>query len=192
MVGTVIVIAGEVVRPSQLIASVGRTKRWGWGMARATGLLTICLAICALPGVSQTSRKSADEIKQADKEWLAAVVAKDLDRSVSFWADDAVVQPPGQPAVVGAVAIRQYVSEGFRQPGFSVTWQSSEPIVSSSGDMAYTLSSNQFTFQDPQGKLVTIRGKGVVVWRRQSDGRWKCAVDSWNPEPEGAVVAGKK
>jgi ketosteroid isomerase-like protein len=161
-------------------------------MERVAGLLTVCLAICALPALGQTNRTAADEIKQADKEWLAAAGAKDVERSVSFWTDDAVVQPPGQPAVVGAVAIRRYVSEAFRQPGFSITWQSSEPIVSSSGDMAYTLSSNQFTFQDPQGKLVTLRGKGVVVWRRQSDGRWKCAVDSWNPEPEGAPVAAGK
>jgi ketosteroid isomerase-like protein len=139
-----------------------------------------------MPAVSQTSRKAADAIKQADREWLAAVSAKDVDRSVSFWTDEPVVQPPGQPAVVGSAAIRQYVAEGFSQPDFSVTWQSSEPVVSGSGDMAYTLSSNRFTFRDPQGKLVTVRGKGVVVWRRLSDGRWKCAVDSWNPEPEPA------
>jgi ketosteroid isomerase-like protein len=151
-----------------------------------------CLGLCAMPGLGQTSGKAADAIKQADKEWLAAVGAKDVDRTVSFWTDDAVVQPPGQPAVVGAAAIRKYVAEGFRQAGFSLTWHSSEPVVSSGGDMAYTLSSNQFTFQDPEGKLVTIRGKGVVVWRRQADGRWKCAVDSWNPEPEAQAVAGGK
>lgn len=161
-------------------------------MGRVPGLLTVLLALCATLALSETNRAAEEAIKQMDEQWLAAVAAKDLDRSVSFWSEDAVVQPPGQPAVVGAVAIRKYVAEAFRQPGFSVTWQSTEPIVSSSGDMAYTLSSNQFTFQDPQGELVTIRGKGVVVWRRQADGRWKCAVDTWNAEPEGAPVAGGK
>jgi ketosteroid isomerase-like protein len=151
--------------------------------------LMVLLDACALSVAGQTgSRAAAEAIKQADKEWLAAVHAKDVDRSVSFWADDAVIQPPGQPAVVGAAAIRQYVADAFKQPGFSVTWQSTEPVVSTSGDMAFTLSRNQFTFQDSQGKLITMLGKGVVVWRRQPDGHWKCAVDSWNPEPERAAA----
>ena len=146
--------------------------------------LLISAAACAPPAFAQSA--VAAGIKQADKEWLQAVSAKDLERTVSFWTDDAVIQPPGQASVIGKEAIRSYVSAAFNQPGFSLSWQSEEPVVSKSGDMAYTLATNQFTFQDSQGKLVTVRGKGVVVWRRAPDGRWRGAVDTWNAQPEPA------
>jgi ketosteroid isomerase-like protein len=41
-----------------------------------------------------------------------------------------------------------------------------------------------FTVPTPEGGLDTLRGQGVVVWRRGDDGRWRCAVDIWNPRPE--------
>ena len=152
------------------------------------GLAVIALlGVSAVPAFAQ-SKDARAAIKQADKEWLQAAAAKDLERTLSFWTDDAVIQPPGQPAVIGKEAIRRYVADGFKQPGFSVIWLSGEPVVASGGDMAYTLGTNQFTFQDPKGALVKVRGRGVVVWRRQADGKWKCAVDIWNAEPEPPAV----
>jgi ketosteroid isomerase-like protein len=155
--------------------------------------LIVGLGVYAAPVFAQGGDFAAAvaAIKEADKEWLVAATAKDLERTVSFWTDDAVIYPPGQPAVTGKDAIRRYVADGFKQTGFSVSWQSAEPVVSKSGDMAYTLGTNQFTFQDPNGNLVTVRGRGVVVWRRQRDGRWKCAVDTWNAEPVPGPPASK-
>jgi ketosteroid isomerase-like protein len=149
--------------------------------------LLLCLWVVA-PSASAQSGAAAS-IQKADKEWLGAVAAKDLERTVSFWTDDAVIQPPGQPAVVGKDAIRQYVAGAFGLPGFSLSWVSEEPVISKSGDMAYTLSTNQFTFRDSQGKVVTALGRGVVVWRRGADGRWRCAVDTWNVRPETGPAA---
>ena len=155
--------------------------------------LIVGLCVYAAPVFAQGGDLAAAvaAIKEADKEWLVAATAKDLERAVSFWTDDAVIYPPGQPAVTGKDAIRRYVADAFKQAGFSISWQSAEPVVSKSGDMAYTLGTNQFTFQDPSGNLVTVRGRGVVVWRRQRDGRWKCAVDTWNAEPEPGPPASK-
>jgi len=140
----------------------------------------------ALAGHAEDPAAAARAVKDADRSWLAAAAAKDVDRTVSFWTDDAVIQPPGQPAVVGKEAIRQYVSGAFAMPGFSIRWQSGEPVISKGGDMAYSLATNEVSFQDPQGKPVTARGRGVVVWRRGPDGSWKCAVDTWNAGPEDA------
>jgi ketosteroid isomerase-like protein len=152
------------------------------------------IGLCCAPVLAQSGdlAAAAAAIKEADKRWLQAASAKDIERAVSFWTDDAVIHPPGQPAVIGKEAIRRYVADGFKQPGFSVSWQSAEPVVSKSGDMAYTLGTNQFTFQDPQGQLVTVRGRGVVVWKRDRDGQWKCAVDTWNAEPEATAPAAKE
>jgi ketosteroid isomerase-like protein len=120
---------------------------------------------------------------KADKAWSAAAVSKDVEKVLSFWTDDAVVYPPGQPAVVGKDALRRYVTEGFALPGFSIRWETSAFEVAASGDMAHGLGTNVVTINDPQGKLVTEGGRGVTVWRKGTDGRWKCAVDIWNAGP---------
>ena len=152
-------------------------------LARLAGLGVFLFAVAAH---AEDPAVAAQAIKEADRSWLAAAAAKDVDRTVAFWTDDAVIQPPGQPAVVGKEAIRQYVSGAFAMPGFSIRWQSAEPVVAKSGDMAYSLATNEVSFQDPQGKPVTVRGRGVVVWKRGPDGHWKCAVDTWNAGPEDA------
>jgi ketosteroid isomerase-like protein len=103
--------------------------------------LIVGLGVYAAPVFAQGGDLAAAvaAIKEADKEWLVAATAKDLERAVSFWTDDAVIYPPGQPAVTGKDAIRRYVADAFKQAGFSISWQSAEPVVSKSGDMAYTL-----------------------------------------------------
>lgn len=37
-------------------------------------------------------------------------------------------------------------------------------------------------FKDPKGNPVTDRGKYLEVWKKQSDGTWKCIVDTWNSD----------
>ena len=123
------------------------------------------------------------EILRLDAEWLQAAQARDVDRAVSYWAEDAVVYPPGSTPLSGRAAIRDYVVKSFPTPGFSISWKTATVTVSSGGDMAYTTGTNRVTFNGPDGKSVAIDGNAVVVWRRQKDGAWKCAVDIWNEAP---------
>ena len=121
---------------------------------------------------------------RTDKAWAQAAASKDVEKTLSFWTDDASVFPPGQPAVAGKDAIRRYVTEGFRLPGFSIRWETSAFEVSASGDMAYGLGTNVVTMNDPEAKVITERGRGVTVWRKGTDGIWRCVIDIWNPGPE--------
>src|SRR2546425_1300018 len=98
---------------------------------------------CASPG-NQTDVRS--QILQLDAEWSRAAQDRDVDRTVSFWADDAIVFPPGSPAVAGKAAIREFVTKSFRTPGFSISWKTTTVAVSISGDIAYTTGTNRVTF----------------------------------------------
>jgi uncharacterized protein (TIGR02246 family) len=118
-----------------------------------------------------------------DKAWAQAAAAGDLEKTVSFWADDARVVPPGQPAVVGKDAIRAYVSAALAVPGFSIQWQTTDFVVSASGDMAYGFGTNVVTLNGPDGKPLTEHGRGLTVWRKVAGGEWKCVFDIWNAEP---------
>ncbi len=119
-------------------------------------------------------------ILHADQEWANAAASKDVERTVSFWAEDAVVFPPDQPAIRGKDSIRAYVLASFKMPGFAVRWQTTELTVSPGGDLAYGSGTNVVTLNGPDGKPVTLAGKAVTVWRKGSDGDWKCVVDIWN------------
>ncbi len=135
---------------------------------------------CASAG-SQAEVRS--EILRLDAEWSRAAQNRDVNRVLSFWADDAVVFPPGSPAVVGSAAIREFVAKSFQTPGFSISWRTTTVAVSRGGDIAYTYGTNRVTFSAPDGKQVTVDGKAVAVWRREKGGAWKCVIDIWNDVP---------
>lgn len=121
---------------------------------------------------------------QRDSEWAtAASEGRDIERVLSYWTDDAVVLPPGLPAVVGKAALRQYVEGSMQIPGFRITWTSTDVTFSPDRNLAYIFSRNEVTMNAPNGMPATTAGRAVTIWRREPDGEWRCAVDLWNAEP---------
>jgi uncharacterized protein (TIGR02246 family) len=146
------------------------------------GVSLACIRCASAGGAKDVE----SEILQLDAEWSRAAQGRDVGRVVSFWADDAIVFPPGSPAVVGKAAIREFVAKSFQTPGFSISWKTTSVAVSRSRDIAYTTGTNRVTFSAPDGKPVTVDGKAVAVWRRK-EGAWKCVIDIWNdtsPPPQ--------
>jgi uncharacterized protein (TIGR02246 family) len=148
----------------------------------------LCIALAALV-VAGCATKDVDhaavgaEVMQVSREWAQAANGDDVERIVSYWAEDAVVLPPDQEAVRGREAIRAFVREMQKVPGFSVTWEPESATVSSDGSMAYLVERSQFTFNDANGVRHTQHGKSVTVWRKDASGAWKCVVDIWNNRP---------
>lgn len=129
--------------------------------------------------------RAADEaaIRAADSEWLEAVRAKDLERTVSFYADDASVLPVSEPIVTGKEAIRSEWAHLFAIPGFAnPTSQMTHLEVSRAGDLAHARGTYTVSLEDVDGSAVTERGKWVVVWEKQPDGAWKIAVEIYNTD----------
>ncbi len=132
----------------------------------------------------QRADNSSEELRRTDKAWAAAASeGKDVDRVASFWSDDGTITPPGAPVVVGKAAIRDFVAQSFATPGFHINWKTLQATVSQDGTMGYTTADSTMTFPGPDGKLVTVAGRGVAIWRRDSSGAWKCVHDIWNHGP---------
>jgi ketosteroid isomerase-like protein len=51
-----------------------------------------------------------------------------------------------------------------------------------SGDFAYDIGTYQLTMNDPQGKPNSDRGKYMVVWKKQADGKWKAVGDMFSSD----------
>jgi ketosteroid isomerase-like protein len=134
------------------------------------------------PRINTEAERAA--LLQTDRDWsTVAHAGSDTDRIVGYWSDDARVNPPDMAVIEGKAAIRNFVAASLRTPGFSVSWEPREAIVSPDGQFGYTTGVNSFTVPGPQGKLITIAGNYVTVWRKGPDGRWRCVIDFWNSTP---------
>jgi uncharacterized protein (TIGR02246 family) len=143
------------------------------------------LAACAARPDLSAEREA---ILSTDREWARAAAERDLDRIVSFWADDAILLPPGEPARIGKEAIRAFVASSLSTPEFGIRWETTEVTVSASGDFAYAFGTNRITVPGPESSPITIPGRGITIWRKEPGGAWRCVVDIWNEEPGGAAV----
>jgi uncharacterized protein (TIGR02246 family) len=135
----------------------------------AVGALT--LSACAT-GPTSSSNEEA-RLMAISREWSAAAASGDLERVVSYWGDDATVMMAGLPTFRGKKAIRDYVAESYKIPGFRISWEPLEAHVSASGDMGYIIERSQVTLPDSSGKLTTTSFRSVTVWRKGADGRWR-------------------
>jgi len=121
------------------------------------------------------------------RDWAKAAASRDVDRIVSYWADDAIVLEPGQQAIFGKAAIRKWVEASMKVPKFSITWGPESGALSKDRTMGYLIEHNRLTFADSTGKVQTRLGKAVTVWRKDANGAWKCVIDTWNATPSENV-----
>lgn len=143
-------------------------------------VIVVVLVACVGCASAVRPEDAQSQILRLDAEWSRAAQARDVDRVISFWADDAIVLPPGGLPVVGKLAIREFVVKSFGMPGFSISWTTTGVVVSRGADLAYATGTNRVTFTGPDGRQVMVDGKAVTVWRRGKAGMWKCVVDIWN------------
>jgi ketosteroid isomerase-like protein len=125
-----------------------------------------------------------NSLLERDAQWATAVSeGRDIERILSYWTDDAIVLPPGMPAVIGKAALRQYVQTSLQIPGFRITWNSTDVTFSPDGELAYMFGRNSVSMAGPDGAIIINEGRAVTIWRREADNEWRCAVDIWNAEP---------
>jgi ketosteroid isomerase-like protein len=137
--------------------------------------LTLSLAAAAVCLAGDTKAEQA--VRNADAEWSKAAGAKDLDKTVSFYADDAIVLPPNQAAVTTKTGIRD-LWKGLIDGLPDISWKTTRVEVAKSGDMAFLVGSYELTMKDG----TKDKGKYCEVWKRQSDGKWKVGADMFSSD----------
>ena len=145
------------------------------------GLILMIILSCNQQKID--TKSEGEKLMQISREWSQIASTADVEKTLSYWADDAVVMPAGQPILKGKIEIRKMVEESFKTPGFKISWEPQSVEVSQSGDMAYLIEKETMTMNDSSGKTITQHAKGVTVWRKQTDGSWKNVVDVSTPEP---------
>jgi uncharacterized protein (TIGR02246 family) len=126
--------------------------------------------------------KEGEKLMHLSREWSKSASSRDVEKTLSYWTDDAVVISAGQPILKGKNAIRQMVEGGYKNPSFKISWEPKSVEISKSGDLGYLIEDSRITINDSTGKPVTQHFKSVTVWKKQADGTWKNVVDVMSPE----------
>ena len=148
-------------------------------------LATACQTQTPTPSTSAAAdTRAADEstLKKLDDEWSKAAGAKDVEKTISYYSDDAVVLPPNSPKLTGKEAFRSLWKSMLEAPGFHGGWSATKVEVARSGDLAYVTGNYEMTANDASGKPQTDKGKFLEIWKKQSDGAWKCTVDMFSSD----------
>ena len=133
---------------------------------------------CNLPG-----NRSVDEaaVRAASREWSDAEAVKDLEKCVSFYAEDGERLTTGSPLIVGRDALRKEWAKYLSAPG-SFHWTTSKVEVARSGDLAYETGVFVIKTVDKNQQPAIINGKYVLVWKKQANDKWKVVADIDNPD----------
>lgn len=128
------------------------------------------------------TKAEGEKLMQLSREWSKAAASGDAEKTLSYWADDAVLISAGDPTLKGKQAIRQMVEGSLKNPGFKISWEPKSAEVSKSGDLGYLLEETKIIVSDSTGKAVTTNYTGITIWKKQADGSWKDVVDILSPE----------
>ncbi len=125
---------------------------------------------------SMVSRREDDirAIRQLAADWRAGWLAGDADALLALYAEEPVLMPQGQPAIVGKDAIRSIYQTVLKE--VEIKSKGALMEVEASGDWGYFWSSYTLTATPKAGgKPIKGGGKSVFIVKRESRGAWKIA-----------------
>lgn len=119
-----------------------------------------------------TASRQAERIRELEESWFTSARVRDLDGMLAIYAPEPCELWPGQPALVGRTAIRDFYSQLLDDfPRFQQNFVMDEVIIAESGDLAVVRGTYQFTPDERRPDDVEI-GKFVAVWIFHS-GDWR-------------------
>jgi uncharacterized protein (TIGR02246 family) len=111
-------------------------------------------------------------LRKLAEEWHAGWIAGNAEALLALYADDPVLMPQNQAAVIGKEAIRALYASVFEQ--FSVKGRGQLVEIVVTGDWGYLWSTYILTATAKEsGEVIEDNGKSVFIVRRQRNGSWK-------------------
>jgi len=117
------------------------------------------------------------EIIKTDKAMSDLAVKEGFLKAILFYADDNIVKlNEGTYPVIGKKAFEELYGN---KPGpKTLTWEPLKAEAANSGELGYTWGNWKFEQQD-----TILYGNYFTVWKKQTDGTWKVALDGGNTTP---------
>jgi ketosteroid isomerase-like protein len=138
-------------------------------------LLGLILAACeGRPRVHHViTAHVIDTIKAGEVRWNEDNKSGDPDKILKHYAADAEILVPGAAPVIGAPALRAFVTRTLQDPHFRLSFASDHVEAPRSGELAvakgaYTLTASDPSSHEPQ----TTTGTYIAIYRPAGDDRW--------------------
>jgi ketosteroid isomerase-like protein len=159
--------------------------KWCFLILTATLLVGVVVVPGARPSAAASGKASADTLRQLETEFMKAAADHGSAGYMSYYAEDAVEVPNGEPIITGKVNIAKTM--GFLDDKNNhLTWSPMGADISSAGDLGYTYGTYEFSAIGKDGKSVVEHGKYTSIWKKQKDGGWKVVLDMGNASPDTA------
>ncbi|MGK7393825.1 MAG: YybH family protein [Candidatus Cyclobacteriaceae bacterium M3_2C_046] len=122
--------------------------------------------------ITAISKARAEAFNQRDAAGIA-----------QYFAEDAVLMPPGQPSRIGKQAVADYYQDIFDQ--YVPLLQSEYLEVDVSGDLAYGRGVATVTLKSRQGdSVIQAESEYINILKKREDGIWITTHDIWNSSQE--------
>jgi uncharacterized protein (TIGR02246 family) len=142
-------------------------------------------------GQSADGEAVTETIRLTEAAHLEAVAAKDVEGVARLYDADAVVVVPESDPIRGQDAIRAYYQTMLADPNVQIEPTAGPSWTASSGDLAVTTYTADFTHTDPAtGEKRTVPMNNQTVWYRARGASWTIVSDTNVVLPqEGAAPA---
>jgi uncharacterized protein (TIGR02246 family) len=144
-------------------------------MRRLPFLIGVFLLFAFAPARAETAREA---IETALVAFAEAFNRGDAAAVASHYAEDAAVFPPGAPRIDGRANIQIFWQGGLDAGLKNLTLKAIE--ITEQGDWAYEVGELTVSVPGSGGASQMQNGKYVVIWKKDSEGKWRLYRDIWN------------
>ena len=128
------------------------------------------------------SESDASAVKEMEEAFSRSIVEGDFDAWAGFWAEDAVLMPPGQPRVVGREKVLAFLRAHYHGP-LSIThsnWR-----IDGHGALAVATNDIVWRTEAGDGKAADVAGKQMMLLAKQAGGKWVRKIVIYNMNEPG-------
>jgi len=148
-----------------------------------SSLLLIAFMMLAKTAVSQTNEEIKAKIEKINKEMAQAMLEGNSEKSLAFYADDAISMPANAKMSEGKEAIKKANAE-MMNSGVKVTLFEAKTLKVKTCDQTVTeIGTYKIGLSIPgmEGTTEEI-GKYVTLWKQQPDGSLLIKLEIWNSD----------
>jgi ketosteroid isomerase-like protein len=133
-------------------------------------VIVVFLGVAGAPQPAQADEGELEALRRRERDFLAALGARDLAATTAHFAEEAVLQVASMPPLEGREAIARFYGNVFRFMQAS-TAAPERLKVSSGADLAYSAGRVSNVFEGESGP-VEYEGKYLLVWEKR-EGEWR-------------------
>jgi len=153
-------------------------------------LVSISILIMAVAGVAAGENEAdVEAIRRTAFMKSEGVVNMDPATYAGAFAADAVILPPGAPAIEGRSTILAWAEGWASSADVEIEIDTIVDEIEIMGDWAFVRLTIARTIRSPEQDPRVDVVKTIQIHRRQEDGSWKIARDIWNSHQDSPEAA---